>query len=92
MEKRTVARRSKREYLASTQACYQRARRAEKTAILDEFTTVCGYHRKDALRLLHQSASASSRPAAPRRGRATVRKSSRSEHHFPLRNIENSLA
>ncbi len=63
MEKGTMARRSKREYLASIQARYQRAGRAEKTAILDEFTTVCGYyHRKDALRLLHQSAPASSRP------------------------------
>ena len=62
MEKGTMARRSKREYLASIQARYQRARRAEKTAILDEFTTVCGSHRTYALRLLHQSAPASSRP------------------------------
>ncbi len=62
MEKGTMARRSKRESLASIQARYQRARRAEKTAVLDEFTTVCGSHRKYALRLLHQSAPASSRP------------------------------
>ncbi len=62
MEKGTMARRSKRDYLASIQARDQRARRAEKTAILDEFTTVCGSHRTYALRLLHQSAPASSRP------------------------------
>ena len=31
---------------------YQRAGRAHKTRILDEFCAACGYHRKSALRLL----------------------------------------
>lgn len=50
----TMARRTKREYVASIYGRYQRARRAEKRAILDEFTKVCGYHRKSAIRLLSQ--------------------------------------
>jgi hypothetical protein len=57
----------RREYLRSIQARYAGASRAEKTAILNEFCRVAGYHRKSALRLLHQPLSAS-RPR-PRSGR-----------------------
>jgi 5S rRNA maturation endonuclease (ribonuclease M5) len=44
--------RSKREYLAAIVVRYKRATRAFKTAILNEFCTTCGYHRKHALRLI----------------------------------------
>ncbi len=44
--------RSKREYLAAIVKRYRAASRKIKTAILDEFCTTCGYHRKHALRLL----------------------------------------
>ena len=43
---------SKREYLAKILGRYQRAGRAHKTRILDEFCLNCAYHRKAALRLL----------------------------------------
>ena len=39
-------------YLEAIRARYRRADKAGKTAILDEFCAVCGYHRKYALRLL----------------------------------------
>jgi len=45
---------SKREYLARIHGRYQRAGRAHKSRILDEFCATCGYHRKAALRLLHR--------------------------------------
>lgn len=44
--------RSKREYLCAIYSRYKQASRKYKTAILDEFCTVCGYHRKHAIRLL----------------------------------------
>jgi transposase InsO family protein len=43
---------AKREYLAKIHGRYQRAGRAHKTRILDEFCLNCGYHRKAAVRLL----------------------------------------
>ncbi len=43
---------SKREYLAKILGRSQRAGRAHKTRILDEFCLNCAYHRKAALRLL----------------------------------------
>ena len=43
---------SKREYLAAIVKRYRAAPRKIKTAILDEFCSTCGYHRKHALRLL----------------------------------------
>ena len=49
---------AKRESLARIYGRYQRAGRAHKQRILDEFCATCGYHRKSALRLLH-------RPLAP---------------------------
>jgi len=45
---------AKRESLARIHGRYQRAGRAHKSRILDEFCATCGYHRKAALRLLHQ--------------------------------------
>jgi hypothetical protein len=52
MEVFTMARQSKREYLRSIYRRYRRARRAQKTAILEEFCKVCGYNRKYAIWLL----------------------------------------
>jgi len=45
---------AKREALARIHGRYQRAGRAHKTRILDEFCATCGYHRKAALRLLNR--------------------------------------
>lgn len=44
---------SKREYLEAISTRYRHASRNEKTAILNEFCSTCGYHRKHAIRLLH---------------------------------------
>ena len=43
---------SKREYLARIKDRYRHANRKGKSRILDEFCSVCGYHRKHAIRLL----------------------------------------
>ncbi len=64
MEEYRMARQSKREYLRSIQERYRRARRAEKTAMLEEFCKVCGYNRKYAIWLLKRPLSP---PKAPRR-------------------------
>ena len=45
---------AKRESLARIHGRYQRAGRPHKSRILSEFCATCGYHRKSALRLLHQ--------------------------------------
>ena len=42
----------RRAYLEAIRARYRRARKGNKTVILNEFCAVCGYHRKYALRLL----------------------------------------
>jgi hypothetical protein len=42
----------KRAYLEAIRHRYQRARRQEKSKILDEFCAVCGYNRKYAIRVL----------------------------------------
>ena len=57
-----MARQSKREYLRSIHERYRRARRVEKTAMLEEFCQVCGYNRKYAIWLLK-------RPLSQPRGR-----------------------
>jgi len=44
--------RSKKEYVEAIFLRYKHASRKEKTTILNEFCTVCGYHRKYAIRLL----------------------------------------
>jgi len=41
-------------YLKAIRARYRRASKKAKSAILDEFCAVCGYHRKYAIRLLNQ--------------------------------------
>jgi len=46
---------SKREYLAAILGRYRRAGRKFKQKILDEFCSICGYHRKHAIRLLRRS-------------------------------------
>ena len=47
-----MGKRERRAYLEAIGARYRRASKAGKTAILNEFCAVCGYHRKYALRLL----------------------------------------
>jgi len=57
MEDFRMARQSKREYLRSIHERYRRARRADKTAMLEEFCKVCGYNRKYAIWLLQRPLS-----------------------------------
>ena len=45
---------SKREYLARIKDRYRHASKEGKTRILDEFSAVCGHHRKHAIRLLNK--------------------------------------
>ena len=45
---------SKREYLAKIKDRYRHVGKKYKSAILDEFCEVCGYHRKHAVRLLNK--------------------------------------
>lgn len=78
MEEHGMARRSKQEYLRTIHARYQQAGRAEKTTMLDEFTTVCGYNRNYAIWLLNRPVSEPSRPRrvarrSPRYSEAMVR-------------------
>jgi hypothetical protein len=47
-----MAQQSKREYLESIYVRYRQGSRAEKQMILNEFVSVCGYHRKYAIGLL----------------------------------------
>lgn len=47
-----MGKQERRAYLEAIRTRYRRARKSGKTAILDEFCAVCGYHRKYALRLL----------------------------------------
>src|SRR3989338_2937607 len=47
-----MGKQERRAYLEAIRVRYRRARKAGKTAILNEFCAVCGYHRKYALRLL----------------------------------------
>lgn len=47
-----MGKRERHAYLEAIRACYRRASKTSKTAILNEFCAVCGYHRKYALRLL----------------------------------------
>jgi hypothetical protein len=57
----------RREYLRAIHGRYQRSKPAAKGTILDEFCSICGYHRKYAIRLLGQPRP-EARPA-PRRSR-----------------------
>ena len=78
MEDIGMAQRSKQEYVQSIHPRYQQASRAEKRVILDEFTKVCGYHRKYAIGLLNRPLPAGPRlrrvtKRAPRYGEAVIR-------------------
>lgn len=64
METDGMARQSKQEYLRTMHPRYRQAKRAEETLMLDEFTQVCGYHRKYALWLLSRPLA---EPPHPRR-------------------------
>src|SRR5579885_1686591 len=55
MEAGGMARRSKYEYLRVMWQRYQRADRVTRSALLDEVTRVCGYHRKYAIGLLSRA-------------------------------------
>jgi hypothetical protein len=54
MEAGGMAQRSKHEYLRVMWQRYQRADRVTRSALLDEVTRVCGYHRKYTIGLLSQ--------------------------------------
>ena len=54
-------------YLKAIRSRYRRARKKAKVTILDEFCSVCGYHRKYAIRLLNK-------PGKPRKRRPPGRK------------------
>ena len=58
----------RRAYLDAIRGRYRKAKRADKSKILDEFCAVCGYHRKYALRRLNQ---APKRTVPRRPGRAS---------------------
>lgn len=60
-----MGKQERRAYLEAIRVRYRRARKADKSAILNEFCEVCGYHRKYALRLLG---------AQNKRGKSTTRK------------------
>ena len=57
----------RRAYLEAIRTRYMRASKAGKSAILNEFCAVCGYHRKYALRLLgtHQRGKSTTRKPGP---------------------------
>ena len=61
--------RSKKEYVETIFLRYKHASRKEKTTILNEFCTVCGYHRKYALRILKRGPS---RKKGKRKGRKAI--------------------
>lgn len=63
--------RSKREYTEAIYLRYKNASRRGKTAILDEFCTTCGYHRKYAIRLLRRF-KRFTKPKPKRRGRPCI--------------------
>jgi len=65
-----MSRASRRDYLQRIYPRYQKASRAEKQRILDEFCANCSYHRKHAIRLLNRALPAGKpEPRRRRRGR-----------------------
>jgi hypothetical protein len=71
MEGGGMAQRSKQEYLGLMWQRYQRAGRAERTALLDEVTRMCGYHRKYAMGVLNRRQPPRPRPRRVPRRRPT---------------------
>ena len=63
--------RSKRDYVEAIFLRYKKASRKEKTTILDQFCTLCGYHRKHAIRLL-RGFKRFTTPKATKRGRPSL--------------------
>jgi hypothetical protein len=59
---------SRRDYLQRIYPRYQKARRADRQRILDEFCANCSYHRKHAIRLLNRPLRAA-QPVPRRRAR-----------------------
>jgi hypothetical protein len=59
------------EYLEEIYLRYKRAKRKEKTVILNEFCTNCGYHRKHAIRLLGNF-KRFTKPEPGKRGRPSI--------------------
>lgn len=62
---------SKREYVEAIFLRYKRASRNQKTVILNEFCSACGYHRKYAIRLLRKF-KRFTKPKKKKRGRKPV--------------------
>ena len=54
----TISKSARKEIVEALRRRYQQASRAEKGIILGEFTTVTGFHRKHAIRLLNSSSQA----------------------------------
>jgi hypothetical protein len=63
--------RSKREHVEAIFLRYKKASRKEKTTILDQFCTVCVYHRKHAIRLL-RGFKRFTKPKGKKRGRPSL--------------------
>jgi hypothetical protein len=62
---------SKKEYLKRIYPRYQKAGSEEKRRILDEFCANCGYHRKQAIRLLNGPPPGAKQPRKRRSRRVT---------------------
>lgn len=71
MEGGGMAQRSKQEYLGLMWQRYQRAGRAERTALFDEVTRMCGYHRQYVMGLLNRPPPPRPRPRRVPRRRPT---------------------
>jgi hypothetical protein len=71
MEAGGMARRSRQEYLGIMWQRYQHAGRAERSALLDEVTRMCGYHRKYVIGLLNRWHRPRPRPRRVPRRRPT---------------------
>lgn len=57
---------ARREYLAAIRLRYKNSTRGQRSRILDEFSEVCGYNRKHAIRILGREAPPSSAKPGPR--------------------------
>lgn len=58
---------TRKELIVALKTRYQTAPKGDKARILDEFTTLTGYHRKQAIRVFNMGGTAAAvTPAAPR--------------------------